>query len=177
MEIPLKKDGKPDIDKLMHLIQADVEQSVKENGYSMPKFIPKRVEQEDLESIKSCESLKYLNHNWNDWSITPRFSSHRKIIGPIVSFLKKLINRVFKNNLSGYFKKELKFQENLVMHLNNSSKYIDDSQSKIFWALIDKVDTDVKMVNQRNDELFSNLIDEIDNLKQRISNLESKLEK
>jgi len=142
MEIPLKKDGKPDINKLMQ--------------------------------IKSCESLKYLNHNWNDWSITPKFSSHRKVIGPVVSTLKKLINKVFKNNLNGYFKKELAFQENLVRHLNNSSKYVDDSQSKIFWSLIDKVDTDIKMVNQRNDELFSNLIDEMDNLKQRIVELEAK---
>jgi len=172
MEIPVKSNGKPDIEKLMQLIQADVERSVKENGYTMPKFISKKVESAELESIKSCESLKYLNHNWNDWSVTPNFNSHRKGIGPVISKFKTLFNRLIKNNLKGYFEKELTYQKNLVRHLNNSSKYIDESHSKIFWSLIEKIDTDIEMVNQRNDELFSSLIDEIDNLKQKLSKLE-----
>lgn len=172
MEIPLKSNGKPDIEKLMLAIEQDVQDSVEQSGYVMPKFIPKKIEQSMEDSIKSCESLKYLNHNWNDWSVAPEFSSHRKYSGKIITLVKKFLNRIFKNNFKTYFDKELQFQENLVRHLNKSSEYIEQSNSKMFWSLVEKIDNDVKMVNERNDEIFTKLVDEINNLKQRISKLE-----
>ena len=48
MEIPLKSDGRPDIEKLMAQIEQDVSASIKQSGYSMPRFIPAKAKLDSL---------------------------------------------------------------------------------------------------------------------------------
>ena len=172
MEIPLKSDGRPDISKLLENIEKQLISSVKANVYEMPKFIPKRIEPESLESPQHSEWLKYLNYHWNDWSLPVAFESHRALFGRIIVKFKNLFQRFLRLTLDSYFKKELKYQENLVRHLNQTAKYIDDRDANIFWSLNDKIDSEVSAVNTRTDEIFDRLANEVLHLKEKVAELE-----
>lgn len=171
MEIPLRPNGKPDVEKLLEAIEKDVTESIKQNGYQMPRFIPSKIE---LEPPQLSEWLKYINLHWNDWSIPVQFSSHRPVLGKIIIKFKNVFQRMVRFVLDPYFQKELQYQEHLVRHLNHASKYIDDRDSNIFWNLNNKIDTEVAAVNQRTDEIFEQLADEILSLKEKIKELEQK---
>ena len=177
MEIPLKPDGRPDIDKLIAKIEKEATDSIKSNGYTMPRYFPVKVSMDPQQSPQHSEFLSYLNYHWNDWFRLVSFQSHRKFIGNFIKRIKNFIQGVVNAIFHEYFQKEISYHENLVRYLNQSSKYIDDRDAQIFWSLNDKVDQEVQAVNTRTDELFDRLACEILELKEKVARLESEKRK
>lgn len=177
MEIPLTPDGRPDVEKLIAKIEKEATDSINANGYSMPRYFPVKASIDPQESPQYSAYLSYLNHHWNDWFHLVGFQSHRKFIGPIILKAKNFIQGVVNVIFHDYLQKEISYQENLVRYLNQSSKYVDERDAQIFWSLNEKVDSEVKAVNTRTDELFDRLACEILELKEKIARLESEKRK
>lgn len=114
------------------------------------------------EPILFSDELAYLNAHWNDWATPSEFSSHRPIVGNIFSKIKKKIQRyLFEVICKEYLERERSFNSNLVRCLNLTARYIDKKHEESFYALIKKVDTDINLVNSRNDEIFSDILKKI----------------
>ena len=146
--------SKVDVQKLMKEIRADVHSEVKELGISDTdtQFLGG----EKSQALVYAEELHYLNRNWDNWSHSNDFNSHRKVIGPVVSFSKKIIRKFFwKYLLKDYFESERKFQSNLVRHLNANARYTDSRIKDTFWQILEKIDKDVEGLNKRTDSLVS----------------------
>lgn len=177
MEIPLKPDGRPDIEKLLARIEKEATDSIETNGYSMPRYFPVKASLDPLQSPQYSEFLSYLNHHWNDWFCLVVFESHRKFIGSLIKRVKNFIQGVVNAIFHQYFQKEISYQENLVRYLNQSAKYLDDRDSQVFWSLNEKIDQEVQAVNTRSDELFDRLACEVLALKEKLERLESEKRK
>jgi len=120
---------------------------------SIPHYVPKNSYSSDTALIHS-EELNYLNENWSSWAFQSEITSHRRVVGPIIVKIKKFfITSIWNFVLRDYFERERNFQMNLVKHLNNSAKYVDERVEKIFWQLVEKVDQDIKGLNDRVDKL------------------------
>lgn len=139
---------------------------IKEEALVDSKFIaarppgPKTV---SSEPIIFSDELKYLNQHWNDWSVETNFSSHRSFFGKLIVLFKRKIQKyVFEVFFKEYFDRERVFSANLVRFLNLTAQYIDKRHEDAFYGLIKKVDTEVNLINSRNDEIFSVILQKID---------------
>lgn len=112
-----------------------------------------------IDPIIFSEELKFLNSSWSNWSNQSDFSSHRPVVGRVVSLLKRkiqgfLFNVIFKD----YIEREREFVMKLVQYSNLTANYIDHRNEKLFWDLNKKLDREIEMVSQRNDILIAELL-------------------
>lgn len=121
-------------------------------------------------SLIHSKELSYLNSNWHNWMIANDISSHRPLIGKVISRVKRfVIDVVWTYLFKDYVEREKKFQENLVRYLNDNINYIDKKNYEIFWQIINKLDKDISSIVERVDNLF-------DHAECRTNALEFKLE-
>jgi hypothetical protein len=114
--------------------------------------------------------LAYLNSHWGDWAVSEEISSHRKILGPIiVGFKRFLVKTLWQSLLKGYLERERQFNMHLIRHLNDSAKYIDKHSYDLFWQVNEKIDADIKTLNEKLDALFEAVSGEIIEIKTRRS--------
>lgn len=150
-----------DISEVLQNIKADVVLALKDEK---PMTIPvelcggKKIDNSEKPILYS-EELNYLNANWANFNPVASLSSHRRVIGPWIVRMKRLIIDFLWNNLfRSYFEHERDFNMQLVRHLNRSARYIDARDKEIFWQIIKKVDSDVEMLIERIDTLFTSAL-------------------
>jgi len=164
---------KPDIKQLMSEIRSQIANELKDNSFK-PRLSRQSVgqfSQGSVAAILYSDELNYLNANWGNWSPVEEIKSHRKFIGPIIVGFKKFVAKfLFNNLLKSYFSREHDFQMNMVRFLNKNARYIDARDSEIFWQIIQKIDNDIKSVNQRTDVLFDELYAVVETLKVQLGN-------
>ncbi len=98
-------------------------------------------------SLIHSKELSYLNSNWHNWMIANDISSHRPLIGKVISRVKRfVIDVVWTYLFKDYVEREKKFQENLVRYLNDNINYIDKKNYEIFWQIINKLDKDISKI-------------------------------
>lgn len=120
-------------------------------------------------SILYSEELNYLNARWNSWSERENYSSHRRLLGPLVVRLKRRIRDfLWESIFSSYFEREREFQMQLVKFLNSTARYVDARDADLFWQLVKKIDNDVAAVNERMDVLHDSTRLRIDRLLQQV---------
>ena len=169
---------KIDVQALMAKIREDIKSEADKLDGSAPSYIPQSQSSSSETPLLYSEELNYLNEHWNNLSHQTEITSHRPVVGPIIVKAKKfLVNSIWNFVLRDYFERERNFQMNLVKHLNNSARYIDDRIEKIFWQLVDKMDQDVKGLNQRVDKLHFLTLGEMtakeDEVKERLDEIDS----
>lgn len=105
------------------------------------------------------DELKFLNSNWNNWSDTSDFSSHRPLFGKVLTKLKiKLQSYLFSVLFKDYFDREREFVMKLVQFSNLTARYIDSQNEHYYWKMIEKIDKEIDKVNLRNDAIFSEIV-------------------
>ena len=100
--------------------------------------------------------------------------SHRPVIGKIILGAKNfVISSVWKYVIGKYFVNERTFHHNLVRYLNENARYIDRRDTEVFEHLFNKINSDIKALNERMDRLFDlaaseriALSEELDELRQ-----------
>lgn len=146
----------PDIRAIMARIREEIKADIDENRDKPKRFEGKpadaNVGNRKAGEIVNSEELRFLNANYafgpnlNLDSIT----SHRPgIIGRIIVKVKRKLLAVIWDLLKDYFTSEREFHANLVRHLNDSSRYVDDRDASNFWELIKKIDYDVTKALER----------------------------
>ena len=107
----------PDIEAIMSRIRADVRRGLASRGSQVQRRVPPAAKLFDgsVSPILYSDELNYLNGSWNQWAREDEFTSHRKLLGPIIVRLKrKLRSFIFESILKGYFEREREFQMQLV---------------------------------------------------------------
>lgn len=125
----------------------------------------------NLEPIYSNE-LNYLNHNWDSIvklrtdvnSIESKFNIKGIILKKIRNFLHNLL-------LDEPLREISEFNKNLVMFLNNSTKFNNEKHSKSFWQIIEKIDSDIDGAVKKGESINLLTINELENLKLKINSL------
>ena len=151
---------KPDVEAIMARIRRQVQSDISSEKSSTKPYVSPTTPFSDgnASPLLYSEELNFLNANWHNWNKRTDITSHRKILGPIIVRLKRFLADIAWNYLlKDYFENERRFQMNLVRHLNSSARYIDARDSRIFWQLVNKLDNDVKAINERADKLFDEL--------------------
>ena len=151
---------KPDVEAIMARIRRQVKSDISSEKSSTKPYISPTTPFSDgsASPLLYSEELNFLNANWHNWNRKTDITSHRKILGPVIVRLKRFLADIAWNYLlKDYFENERRFQMNLVRHLNSSARYIDARDSRIFWQLVNKLDNDVKAINERTDKLFDEL--------------------
>ena len=146
-----------DVDAIMKRIRENTLEQCERAGVKVRPYIPPASSGADSRAnpILYSEELNYLNANWNDWALTEEFSSHRPLIGSLISKCKTRIRDfLWQSIFQGYFERERQFNMHLVRHLNASARYIDARDAEIFWQLVTKIDNDIVSVNERADRLY-----------------------
>lgn len=167
-ERPRPSSDPVDVRSLMARIRARVKQDLENRPPKLPRYTPPKAKLTESvsESVLYSDELNYLNSHWNDWSSPQDISSHRKISGKIVVFVKKRIQSFLWNSLfKTYFEREREFQMQLVRYLNAVARYIDARDTEIFWQLNTKLDNDVTALCERGDRLFVEAFSRFEDLK------------
>ena len=150
----------PDVEAIMERIRTEVRETIGEERAKYPRYVPPAAADERSAGLPliDYEELNFLNAHWHDWTITEELSSHRKFIGPIVVRAKRfIINVIWQYLLKGYLEREKQFHMQLVRYLNANARYVDNRDYEIFWQLIKKMDNDVEAMNNRVDRLVDAL--------------------
>jgi hypothetical protein len=148
----------PDVESIMARIRTQVKRSLKEHPPRSPKYTPPAAElfTGSVSPVLYSDELNYLNAHWNDWSVAEEFTSHRPYLGPLIVKVKNLVRRFLLDSVfKTYFEREREFQMQLVRHLNALARYVDQRDSELFWQIVNKVDSDVKALNDRVDLFFN----------------------
>jgi hypothetical protein len=104
------------------------------------------------------DELRYINLNWNNWDQKTQYSSHRKIIGPVICFIKrKLQGLLFDVLLKDYIEREKSYQLELIRLCNKFSHYIDQRDGEIFWNTVSKMDNEFSNFERRYDSIIDSL--------------------
>lgn len=148
---------KPDVEAIMERIRREVRADSEARTRRVMPFSP--VKAQGAEGAASpllySEDLNYLNAHWQDWYQEFPVTSHRRILGRFIVFFKKfVVENVWRYMLKEYLHQERDFHHYLVRCLNAMVRYIDSRDAEIFWQLVEKIDSDVKAVNERTDDLF-----------------------
>ena len=142
---------------LIDSIEQEVLQAIRQEAFTIKAYIPPKTDNDGKtgQSILYNEELDYMNVHWNDWAVPIEINSHRPFIGKYIVALKKwVLDYLWDVFFKRYFEREREFQLNLIRHLNDTAKYIDSRNSEIFWELVEKIDSDIGAVNERNDRLY-----------------------
>ena len=172
----------PDVESLMANIRAEAKFALSSAGCVVPGA-PKNTRSAGVsggaqKSILYSNELNYLNANWHNWNSATEITSHRRFVGYFIVKAKKFfVDLVWNYILKGYFERERQFHMHLVKHLNATARYIDSRNEEIFWQLIEKIDNDISAVVERADHLFQHSVSRVratqELLQERLSKLES----
>ncbi len=103
----------------------------------------------------TSDELRYINLNWNNWDQRTEYTSHRRVLGPVICFFKRklqafLFNVIFKE----YLEREKTYQAEMVRLCNKLSQYIDHRDGEIFWSTVNKVDSEFSNFERRYDSII-----------------------
>lgn len=159
-----------DVESLMKQIRRRVREDLSANPSRLPHYVPPAAKRfsDHVSPVLYCDELNYLNAAWNNWTQSEEYHSHRPIVGRFIVTAKRAIfNFLVGSVLRRYFEREREYQMNLVRLLNAMARYIDARDAEIFWQLTEKIDHDVKAMNDRTDQLFDAAASEIVRLENR----------
>ena len=147
-----------DIESVMAGIRQKVREDLKNGRPTVPGFRPSSPAQSGsaASTIVLSPELQYLNAHWCDWLQAEEPPvSHRPVLGKIVLGAKNfVIQTVWKYIFGKYFERERVYQHNIVRFLNETAYYVDRRDSEVFDHLFQKIDADIKALNERMDRLF-----------------------
>lgn len=147
-----------DIESVMAGIRQKVREDLKKGRPTVPGFRPSSPAQSGsaASTIVLSPELQYLNAHWCDWLQAEEPPvSHRPVLGKIVLGAKNfVIQTVWKYIFGKYFERERVYQHNIVRFLNQTAYYVDRRDSEVFDHLFQKIDADIKALNERMDRLF-----------------------
>lgn len=167
----VQKLDKPDIERLIRELRDEVRRSAEARRISRGSKTNFAASTGDADGpLIGRPELAYLNSHWGDWAVSEEISSHRRILGPIIiGFKKFLVRTLWQSLLKGYLERERQFNMHLIRHLNDSAKYIDKHSHDLFWQANEKIDADIKTLNEKVDALFEALAGEMIEIKSRDS--------
>ena len=168
------------VDTVLEVIKSDIRTTLEtDRPMSIPvELCDVKKTSDAQQSILYAEELNYLNANWANWDSTLSVSSHRKLIGPIVVKIKRVLAQfITEFVMKGYFERERQFNMNLVKHLNASARYIEARNADSFWQLINKVDSDIQNITKRVDYLFAKSLEKNSELEAKTLGSLEKVEK
>ncbi len=162
-----------DVEAIMARIRGEVVEALESSETRFPRYLPKDPQESGakLQPVQYSEELRYLNAHWNDWAVEQEFVSHRKFIGRVVVALKRRFRDFLWQSLfKEYFERERTFQANLIRYLNANARYIDSRDSELFWQIIQKLDNDIALLNDRGDRLYDHCISAVDSIERKVRN-------
>ena len=146
-----------DVKTIMERIRAQAKRELAATPRRLPKWTPPAAQLADPGIVRliELEELSYVNLHWNTWLKEAQFTSHRRLLGPLVQRLKKAARRYLcEVLLADYFAEEREYQLNLIRYLNAIAHYVDRRDGDLFWQLVEKLDSDIGAANDRVDRLY-----------------------
>jgi hypothetical protein len=163
-----------DVEAIMARIRKDVVETLESSETRFPRYMPKDPQNSDgkLQPVQYSDELSYLNAHWNDWAVEQEFVSHRKFFGRIIVSLKsRFRNFLWQSLFKEYFERERTFQANLIRYLNANARYIDSRDSELFWQIIQKLDNDIALLNDRGDRLYDHCISALNSVERKYNSV------
>jgi 2-polyprenyl-3-methyl-5-hydroxy-6-metoxy-1,4-benzoquinol methylase len=146
--------------ELMDQLRSDITKAVKEGRSAVSKFYPLKPKNSfhDYPPLSSAEDLSRINVLFQELYQSPSFSSHRPVVGKVISKLKtKFATYVWNVILGDYLKADRSFNEHLVRYLNFSSQTIDHKFVSLMSEVVQKIDSDINSANERTDRVINEL--------------------
>lgn len=166
-----------DIEQLMSRIKEQIHAELGRSSERFPRPSAKvaQFSKGDSSPVLYAEELNYLNANWRPWAERVSLTTHRPFLGKIFLRGKEyILHLVWDIFFAEYFRREEEYQKHLVRYLNKVARYIDARDADLFWQLVEKVDSDVSMVNAKGDRLYDELAVTIERLEAKIELLEAR---
>ena len=117
---------------------------------------------EKVSNPKFSDELRYLNNHWGNWHEETLFTSHRFLFGSMIAkFKRRLQSYLFSVIFRDYIEKQKSFNMNLVKFCNQVTRYVDERDKQIFWETVNKLDSEVALIEERYDTLFAEIIDRV----------------
>ena len=164
------------VDKLMARIKEEVLAEVGNAQQRFPRTAKQgsQLQTGDLSPVLYAEELNYLNANWRPWAVRAELSTHRGFLGRQAIKVKEyILHLVWDIFFAEYFRREEEYHRQLVRFQNKVAKYIDARDAELFWQLVEKVDNDIKLVNDKGDKLYDELAVTLQRIEQRLDAMES----
>lgn len=148
------------LSELYEELSKKIKNEIKEKGSTLAKFNPLKLsfcDDVEVGDLARSDYLKNLNQeyayplslmNLNNVT-TPR----KGLIGKIVLKIKRRIQKFIAGILSDYIEAQKNYNADTVRFLNEVSRYVDKRDNYIFLELIRKIDSDLRLLDEKLDEL------------------------